>query len=316
MDDGHDYYYIDSGKLNQNNVLSKYLLPEGSMEEDVRSQGAYIISYDRLTATIYEVFYVYEGDYNDIEFVLSHADEIRELGANNKIAQRTRYATENGNIYVGYYGTGDTQLPPESSFIKPDLIIHNEENLYLEVVDYNYGNFADTVLTIEYLGVPSGASATLIIPLEDNQSTPYSTLLANNTESSFYVRHFDNDETGVRTYYILLDSLTTEASGDLKGQFINHFKAINSKFIPGEDLIIRATLHSAMAQKEGSAQGQVNSMFAHTVDEGNSTYSVGISNPRHLQNLSYEVSGTNIAPVEVDGNGFAIVKATILNDLD
>ena len=101
----HAFLYVsnrnNSGTIS-GNVLDDVILPFGSIDETVRSGGTYLIDYDKLTATVYDVFYVE----NDLLINLDNADHVKSILDNrdDRISYGLTNRSGNKCYFVGYYG--------------------------------------------------------------------------------------------------------------------------------------------------------------------------------------------------------------------
>ena len=302
---GHTYYRVSTAS--SYGVLSEVLLPFGSIDDTIRSGSSYVIEYDASTATIFDVYYV---EQSGVDISRDDAKTSRLESSSARITYAINNPSSGKPRYVGYYGDGKTDLPPVTYLIEPEIEVFNEENLWVQVKDYNFRNYNDTVLILTIKGALSGHTVNLQVPLSDSNAlidgfTGTGPLnFADNRLAKY--KEIAND---CREYYILLDSLTYKTNGpndsiaQFKRQFYdNTIYSNDQKLCPGEDLTISAQifrkdnsgtlLQSDIAvYQPPEGERPVNSLFA-TVDyKGSGKYYAVISNARHLQNLSRDASG-------------------------
>ena len=345
----HSYFYISNASSTESNALNDVLLPYGAMDESIRMSGTFILEYDKTTATVYDVYYV-DAIYSDevISVIKNDAASVKSfyesgdksaritLGQNHKeLANNTAFNT---GFYIGYYGKGISPIGPVNDYEDPIIRVKNENNLWIEIDDKNAlkSKYDDTVLTVVYTGRMSHKSVAFRIPLTANDGNQYKEVakgdryldLRDSTtnaeiemyyESSHLAKYIDNG--GVRTYYLLLDSLTFDqavtnsaSTNNVYGQFGRHFSKYG--FLLGEDIGITAYLSSKKAGEQSSAYDMTNPLFKAIIPEApnSSYYFAAVQYPRHLQNLSKDASGlTYIASSTY--NNFNFIGANLDNDV-
>jgi type II secretory pathway pseudopilin PulG len=133
------------------NTLLSLMLPSASVEENIRLGGSYIIRYDPESAAILDVFYAEKGGKAfGHTFSADEYEVVRALAgdsAQQKAARRN--VSRFSNAVVGWYGGTELAGNPETKPIelkKPQIILHNEDTLWLEVRDYN------TLAAVQELG--------------------------------------------------------------------------------------------------------------------------------------------------------------------
>ena len=134
------YYYI----VDNNNKTSKYhdksllsaMLPFGSIEETVRSNGSYIIIYDKQNAKILDVFYSKESDSRfGYDFTVSTYSSIKALRGNDKKSSRKNY---DGKV-IGWFGGEDVMTLP-TRITAPIISIENKDELIVTVKNLDTSN--------------------------------------------------------------------------------------------------------------------------------------------------------------------------------
>ena len=295
------------------------ILPEGSIDETLRGHHFYV-EYDAMSGTVYGVFYT-DADH-DIT-----ADDAEKVSRTDPNARRD-YKDANGKrTIIGYYGGALGELKNSEDLYAPAVAVRNAESLVLYVVDKNYHrpassetstgdstqtsdeNAFKTTLQLTFEGETSGAKTVKTInpATIDSQTDSFSkSVLTSNSTKDFQVVVPGREQNGsqktvnkkAKYYAIVLDSIVRE-----NGHFADLFQAddtdASKKFIPGEDIRITVTLHSDKGGEDVSQTVRVNSLFNSVQKEKNAfgmetgKAVVTVSNPRHLENLSTEISGVN-----------------------
>ena len=252
------------------------MLPFGAIDETVRAGGTYIIRYQPSSGRVLDVFYSQPGKSSllTVSGVELSADDYGPLmtGYRDNAKTRERFNNSGRTGVVGWYG-GEEGLPTGTRLAAPEIIVHNEELLWVEVTDNNNGVGS---LKLIITGVTSGAQTSF----ERNDS--------NENER---VKKSDND------FYVILDDLTTSGLhfADLESSSVDENGNLKS-FIPGEDIIIEAVAYNneKITNVAFSGQKRTNSLFAETEKEtvnDSSKYVALIENFRHFENLDQTISG-------------------------
>ena len=349
--EGHTYFYISNYPSSEHDALSDVILPYGSIDETIRSNGTYVIDYDLTTATVYEVFYIGYKTQINAEDVANAKNN--SLGVWDRIQYAMDHRLNNKPRYVGYYGVGEVELGPVSNYNPASISVKNEENLWLEITDSNIDKHPNDVLTVIISGKLSNAKVALRIPL-DNSSTSISNqykpvpnnerYISDNDVQMYYESPYLAKSEIVgnnRVYYVLLDSLTFDRNITIQypedkkegkgvfGQFGKHF-GVKYGFFVGENLSIQAYLNDPTTGDESFTETPefANSLFNNLADPENadetysetgaSDYIAMIKNARHLQNLSMDASGITYQPTKIGetNNTFNFVGARLENDID
>lgn len=299
-DPNEEYVYAlyDAGSLND--VPS--FLPLGSIDESVRTDGHYIIEYNRRTAAVYGVWYSDTGiSYDDVRAL----DETRSNDSTAK-ARRLEYknSTDNKRRIIGYYGNAvAADINPVEASIEPTLDIHNDDVLFASISfkpdsEKKY-EVSDIRLTLD--GLKSKATVTKEI---------YSVSATSKGDTSYDSDLVVTKETdGHVVNNVILDDITSS-----KGHFSQIFSTYG--FIPGEDIKVTATF--VVNGKEIKRSAVTNSLFAQIAEKSTDHYTADIANTRHLQNLSSTVSGLTSIAHNGDGkNGifFTLDKAEVINSI-
>lgn len=296
------------------------ILPEGSIDETLRGNHFYV-EYDAASGTVYGVFYT------DSDHEIT-ADDAQKVSRSDPNARRD-YTVDGKRTIIGYYGGALGELKNPKDLYAPAVAVRNAESLVLYVVDKNYNrpvssetgaaNFQTRLLlTIE--GETSGEKAEKEIDpatlgsLTDSFSTA---VLADDSKKDFEVEvpsgadSSTTKQVKAKYYAIVLDSIVREDG---------HFAELFPELIPGENLRITVTLHSDAGGEDVSETVRVNSLFNSIKTEKKffglveDKTVVTVSNPRHLENLSTEVSGTDFESKQLKKN-VTVDSVSIVRDL-
>ena len=310
------YYFTTESAEAVKNGAEALILPEGSIDETLRGHHFYV-EYDAASGTVFGVFYT------DSDHAITAEEDAQAVSRTDPDARRD-YKVDGKRTIIGYYGGALGELNSPGDLYAPSVAVRNAESLVLYVVDKNYyrpvsskegaQNF-QTKLKLTFEGVTSGKKAVK----EVDPSSPLSqtdafsrAVLAEKSAGTFDVvipssgaSAQQKQPVNAEYYAIVLDSIVRKDG---------HFAELFPEFIPGEDIRITATLTSDKAGEDVSQTVTVNSLFNSVKTEKNlsgiaaSKTVVTVSNPRHLENLSSEVSGVDFAAV-----GKQIVKDTTVD---
>ena len=309
------YYFTTESAEAVKNGAEALILPEGSIDETLRGHHFYV-EYDAASGTVFGVFYT------DSDHPITEVDA--KAVSRTEPNDRRDYKADGKRTIIGYYGGALGELNSPGDLYAPSVAVRNAESLVLYVVDKNYyrpvsskegaQNF-QTKLKLTFEGVTSGKKAVKEVdPSSPSSQTDAfsSAVLAEESEGTFNVVIPSSGASAQQTtavkaeyYAIVLDSIVRKDG---------HFADLFPEFIPGEDIRITATLTSDKAGEDVSQTVTVNSLFNSVKTEKNlsdiaaSKTMVTVSNPRHLENLSSEVSGVDFA-----GKGKQIVKDTTVD---
>lgn len=287
-DEGTGVYYfiypLNSYSLTKDSILD-LMLPFGSIEENTRIGGSYIIRYHKNSGRVMDVFYCSrKGSPQKFNHSFSLADYttgeiVENYAGDSKKKARRKYESQDGRTSVlGWYGgdNGDGWKNPEI-LIAPEIKVVNKEQLYVEVTDKNSGRYS---LKLIITGETSGAMKSYKL-LSDSDVAA----------EAVDVGVDDRIEKSGEKYKIVLDDITTKGM-----HFANIDADTDKKFIPGENIKIQAVAYSlsSFTSIEYSAEKTTNSIFADNGKSGVSMIDTGyINNIRHLENLDYTVSNLN-----------------------
>ena len=199
-EDGHTIIRLDNinGNATAKNTLDNYILPFGAIDDHVRN-GSYIIDVD-CDGAIYRVFYIDQqiDIEDDIDFVLENENN-RDI--------RSTYKRNDVKRIIGYYGTGYLGGNQGRSLTPLSMSIHNEENLYLEIIDKNNYFFADNryddvAITINVKGATSLKSYNITLVPKTNLE-----------EENYLWKKYETYD-NIYYYYLLLDGITSKRFKD------------------------------------------------------------------------------------------------------
>lgn len=305
------FYYFTTENTAVKNGAEALILPEGSIDETLRGHHFYV-EYDAASGTVFGVFYT------DSDHPITEVDA--KAVSRTEPNDRRDYKADGKRTIIGYYGGALGELNSPGDLYAPSVAVRNAESLVLYVVDKNYyrpvssktgaQNFK-TKLKLTFEGVTSGKKTVKEVdPSSSSSQTDAfsSAVLAEESAEPFDVVIPSSGASAQQTkavkaeyYAIVLDSIVRKDG---------HFADLFPEFIPGEDIRITVTLTSDKAGEDVSQTVTVNSLFNSVKTEKNgitaSKTVVTVSNPRHLENLSSEVSGVDFA-------GKQIVKDTTVD---
>lgn len=305
------FYYFTTENTAVKNGAEALILPEGSIDETLRGHHFYV-EYDAASGTVFGVFYT------DSDHAIT-ADDAQKVSRTEPNARRD-YKADGKRTIIGYYGGALGELNNPGDLYAPSVAVRNAESLVLYVVDKNYyrpvssktgaPNFK-TKLKLTFEGVTSGEKA--VKEVDPSNSSSQTDAFSSAVLAEISAEPFDvvipssgasaqqKQPVNAEYYAIVLDSIVRKDG---------HFADLFPEFIPGEDIRITVTLTSDKAGEDVSQTVTVNSLFNSVKTEKNgiaaSKTMVTVSNPRHLENLSTEVSGVDFA-------GKQIVKDTTVD---
>ena len=311
------YYFTTESAEAVKNGAEALILPEGSIDETLRGHHFYV-EYDAASGTVFGVFYT------DSDHPITADDATAVSLSRTDPDARRDYKVDGKRTIIGYYGGALGELNSPGDLYAPSVAVRNAESLVLYVVDKNYyrpvssktgaPNFK-TKLKLTFEGVTSGEKAVKEVdPSSSSSQTDAfsSAVLAEESAEPLDVVIPSSGASAQQTkavkaeyYAIVLDSIVRKDG---------HFADLFPEFIPGEDIRITVTLTSDKAGEDVSQTVTVNSLFNSVKTEKNlsgipaSKTMVTVSNPRHLENLSSEVSGVDFAVA-----GKQIVKDTTVD---
>lgn len=314
VDGEDDVYYViansatkaelsPSSNAHYTSVLYQ-MLPFGSIDETVRAEGTYIIKYNLETATVLGVFYA-RSNYSSLFAANTNGFEFQDgdyaalfpgyEGPDNKQARQSYPSVSGQAVMVGYYGGDDLDALKGDRLQRPKLKIENAERLTAVVTNPNYN--VDTG-KLE----PDRLRPTLkLIVMGSTSKAAKQITLINNGVPDVSMPYVDSIDGG-KTFYVFLDDITVPGG---------HFAEIFGDFIPGENIKVQAVMYSTtkLTNVAESAKAHTNSLFASlrgVLPPGGSTLTyttARVSNIRHLENLSGNVSGYDPTSTPWGGKG-------------
>ena len=258
-------YYIlyqpEEDADNPTGEIRERLLPFGSIDETVRSDGSYLIIYNPAAGAVREVWYsdryVFQG--NATEFT-----ELTEIAGDPE--KRERFHGEAVGYYAGDSLTEPGKKDPEQA-ADLKVTVYNKEILYVDVEE----NATLSGLKLWIEGVSSGAKGWIDLSgfSQDGRVITIGT-------------------GGV--HFVILDDISMQGGrfADLRNDLNSSEGGNDIAFIPGEDIRIYAKAVTAGGNAAVSPVYQTNSLFQKVTDD-----KVVVSNIRHLENLDKRVSAFN-----------------------
>ena len=291
------YFIVTNGKFtdpttvanggSRSNTILGLMLPYGAVDETVLSSGSYIIRYHKEAGLVLDVFYCTSGDgvmtdrysldsdsleqldddynynkksasYDDDNFVGFYAGDSKE-----KKQRRLKYKEK---FVLGWYGGVDVDTANSIHLVNPRIIVHNEAILWVEIENAN-ANASNTELILRVTGTTSENHKDIVVP--------------------------------EGTTKVILDDITAvhnETTTAHTGHFYDLFSA--KGLTPGENIEVQALFFyytnnskSSLVKLVMSNVETTNSLYGTGTDVSNATAGEAvISNIRHLENLSIDVS--------------------------
>ena len=273
---GAYYFVVNNSNVStayNNNSALKLMLPTGSIDNNVRLNGSYIIRYDKANAKVLDVFYTNENDstygrrFNESDY--STLMGIRDVYTNGELATDNKLVRRNyeGKV-IGWYGGEDVEKSP-STIKAPVISIENKDELKVTAEKLT----PQSEIRIILIGKTSGAEA--YVP--DSMIT-----------------------TSGDTFTCALDSIKN-------GRFYENFPS----FIPGENISVHAVayINSALSNIAYSSTLVTNSLFA----DGSTEDTAYITYFRHLENLDKAKSNLDTNDTENKLNIVNAVQLTDLD---
>lgn len=290
-----DYFWIDykGEKSKREDSILEVLLPFGAIEEEIRTEGSYVVEYDYRQGMVYGVFYTEDGvidyDRDIIEGIDKNGGRSQDKEGKN---YRKNYRDKEGRKIMGYYGGAAVERLEPETLEAPEAEIENGDALVLTIRDNNYHKLMENTVirsltSLRILGEESGAVRELL--LEPGQPQDWWSY---------------EDQGTARIYRAVLD---TAGPGERR------FAGLFPEFIPGENLLVEVKVSSShVLGIPAEVRVHTNSLFLAVEDLGEEPgkQMALISSVRHLQNLSSGFSGVN------QKEGIEIVKACQTEDLD
>ena len=327
------YYFTTESAEAVKNGAEALILPEGSIDETLRGHHFYV-EYDAASGTVFGVFYT------DSDHPITADDATAVSLSRTDPDARRDYKVDGKRTIIGYYGGALGELNSPGDLYAPSVAVRNAESLVLYVVDKNYyrpvssETGAANFQTEFHLMIEGETSGQKVEKTVDSNGNVYNgdqisegrldknfsrAVLASDSKKDFSVGIPDGaygsktKSVKAKYYALVLDSIVRE-----NGHFADLFPGL----IPGEDLKIIVTLRSNAGGEDVSETVRVNSLFNSIkterrffglVDDTDTTVAT-VSNPRHLENLSSEVSGVDFQNKQIKGN-VTVDSVSIVRDL-
>jgi len=284
-DDSEDgvYYFVvnvsgdtpEYTSVTDNTTVLNLMLPTGSVDETVRLGGKYIVRYHRASAQVLDVFYWETSGRYAHTYDNNYSDFLSKRGDKNALKTYT------DSSVIGYYGGVDAaNLTWGEKLTAPTISVTNAERLTVTVTDNSSDAAKGTAgytLRLVITGKQSGAVKTVVLTTRGADSTTYSS---------------DGRFSGTGPYTYILDDVTDVSGANL--HFAN-LAADSGTFIPGEDITLKAVASNSavLTNVAESSTAAVNSLFGDGTAVNGADSTAVVSNVRHLENLSQDISNVN-----------------------
>lgn len=285
--DGGLYYilYQADAESSDDADIRERLLPFGSIDETVRTDGNYVIIYEPESGMVRTVWY-------SDQFVFSADDLSSEELAQAALSADKREQFGPEKQPIGYYAGDTIQNPsvvnPPEKLEKPKLTLINEDVLYAKVEDTNSGNAS---LRVWIEGVSSHAKGYIALT---------------GTGSSRLIREDDG-------WRVILDDISIQNGrfAQLNRELKRSDGGNSESFIPGEDILVYAEAFTQTSSAKSDSY-RSNSLFGNVNAD-----KIVISSIRHLENLDKRISvfdpegqaaAIGLSPIEENPKTYAVVQ--------
>lgn len=241
------------------------MLPQGAIDETIRVNGSYIISYDPANAVIKDVFYSDKYQFSSTDFIknngkVTYSEELTKAETDKDVRKRFN----NTNDVIGYYGGAKADSVPVESLHEPVVSVRNGDQLKVEVAL----NEADE--NRKDIG-----SVQLIVTIGNKKKVLAGKIAATASLGT-------SGRKNARTCTFLLDDVTASGSDQSTSkEFVDLFeeelKAKDSTYKLGEDISVQAVVlpENAAVDETGtkiissgwSEKKTVNPLFAGVEDK-------------------------------------------------
>lgn len=257
------------------------ILPQGSIDETMRTGGSYIITYDKDSATVLGVFYSYAGRSYGYSFsadtltkeTTALQDAMKDRESSDAKAVRKHFPDTKAKKTIGFYGGKD--LPAD----KTDAPVLSIEN----------GDTLSAIITLSDKQNQLFTSDRYAIQLTIKGEKSGNTVTKEFTSTEADVSTKGN---GLHQYAAVLDAWQgSDGSDRLQIDWQLSQKDSSKDLIPGENITVTASIvkknndGSYSSASKPSNSVLTNSMFG-SLKTVNGQYTVTISSIRHLENLS------------------------------
>lgn len=206
------------------------MLPQGAIDETIRVNGSYIISYDPANAVIKDVFYSDKYQFSSNDFTkksgkVTYSEELTKAKTDKDVRKRFN----NTNHVIGYYGGAKADSVPVESLHEPVVSVRNGDQLKVEVAL----NEADEKRT-------DIGSVQLIVTIGNKKKVLAGKIAATASLGA-------SGRKNARTCMFLLDDVTASDSDQSTSRgFVDLFKdelnAKDSTYKLGEDISVQAVV--------------------------------------------------------------------------
>ena len=178
-------YKYSSNPQKAESVLD-LMLPFGAIDETVRAGGTYIIRYQPATGQVLDVFYSRPAKssmltVSGVNLAASDYSTLMDTCRGDSSANRKNRESFRAGV-VGWYGGGEG-IPIGTHLEPPELKIHNEDTLWVEVTDTNGGKGS---LKLIVTGAISGAQTSFDLRNISSRVENGSVTLDDITRSGFH----------------------------------------------------------------------------------------------------------------------------------
>ena len=313
--DGDSYYIVvnNGNAVGNGSKMLDLMLPFGSIDETVRGGGSYIISYEKDSGTVLDVYYCSATgsparfNHTLIPDNYSTVKDLRDVPAKgdteavNKKNLRRNVEAWDGAI-LGWYGGEDAGAYSDSNH-QPVVKVINTSKLIVLVEDDNViaGSRNGKKMRLIITGEQSGAGKYYDLNWKSEKSDKNNTDITNPRDITYNTATVRQNAFRTKTvgrHYVVIDDITTPLLR-FASQFATGNITKDKSFIPGENLIIKAvaynnTIPSNIEYSNEVVTGSLFESASSNVPGSDGLVSATISNFRHLQNLDNSVSGFTV----------------------
>ena len=273
-------------------TLLDLMLPNGSLDEVVRTGGNYIIRYHPESATVMDVFYCSSDSRFGYTFSGTKEEE-KELCDNWREGKESKRKNYNGKV-LGWYGGATAETLSKVELYAPLIVVENADRLRVGIKNGKGEEGESNPDSSELQLIVTGNTSKYQMVFALKPATSNSRVSVN--EEPVTIEGLECD------YTVVLDDITVAGM---------HFADL-AGFIPGEDITVQAVAfdNSQISNVAYSAAITVNSLYEKLdVDTENNSMTASVSSIRHLENLDPQIS--NVADTRDFGEGEGAVQCTL-----